>query len=441
MPEKVAIVTLGCEKNLVDSEIMSGLIDQQGHVLVEDPNDATVVIVNTCGFIDAAKEESVNAILDLALLKETGQLKTLIVSGCLVQRYKEELMKEIPEIDGIVGTGDFGKIADVIAQSVSGRRPVMVGNPVFSYEKALPRKRLTPRHFAHVKIAEGCDNACTFCSIPMMRGAFRSRSIESIVTEVEQLAAEGVREVSLIAQDTSHYGTDLYGRPSLATLLNRVSEVKGIYWVRLHYVYPGAFDDELLEAIATNPKVCKYIDMPLQHSEDRILRRMRRPGRQRDILSLIEKIRDRIPDVAIRTSIIVGFPGETEEDFKNLLRFVQRVQFDRLGVFTYSNEEGTPASRLPDHVPEEVKEERANRLMELQRQISSQRNQRHIGRELEVLIESYDGRSDVYVGRTQYDAPEIDGEVFVRGQQLPIGEVIRTRITHSFEFDLAGEVL
>ncbi|MBO2532205.1 MAG: 30S ribosomal protein S12 methylthiotransferase RimO [Thermoactinomycetaceae bacterium] len=441
MPEKVAIVTLGCEKNLVDSEIMSGLIDQQGHELVEDPNDATVVIVNTCGFIDAAKEESINTILDLAALKETGRVKCLIVSGCLVQRYKEELMREIPEIDGIVGTGDFARIAEVIAQSVSGRRPVFVGNPVFSYERALPRKRLTPRHFAHVKIAEGCDNACTFCSIPIMRGAFRSRSIESIVREVEQLAAEGVREVILIAQDTSNYGVDLYGSPALASLLNRVSEVEGIRWVRLHYLYPGAFNEELLETIASNPKICKYIDMPLQHSEDRILRRMRRPGRQRDILSLIEQIRARIPDVAIRTSIIVGFPGETEEDFENLLRFVRQVEFDRLGVFTYSNEEGTPASRLPDHVPEEVKEERAHRLMELQRRISSRRNQRHVGRDLEVLIESYDGRNDVYLGRTQYDAPEIDGEVFVRGQGLPIGEVVRARITHSFEFDLAGEVL
>lgn len=441
MPEKVAIVTLGCEKNLVDSEIMSGLIDQQGHMLVEDPKDATVVIVNTCGFIDAAKEESIDAILDLAALKESGQVKSLIVSGCLVQRYKEELLKEIPEIDGIVGTGDFGKIAEVIAQSVSGNRPVMVGNPVFSYEKALPRKRLTPRHFAHVKIAEGCDHACTFCSIPLMRGTFRSRSIESIVSEAGRLAADGVREVSLIAQDTSSYGVDLYGRPSLASLLNRVSEVDGLHWIRLHYVYPGAFTDELLETIAANPKVCKYIDIPLQHSVDRILRRMRRPGRQRDILSLIEKIRGRIPDAAIRTSLIVGFPGETEEDFECLLRFVEQVQFDRLGVFTFSSEEGTPASRLPDQVPEEVREERALRLMELQRRISSRRNQRHVGRELEVLIESYDGRSDVYVGRSQYDAPEIDGEVFVRGQKLPIGEVIRVRITHSFEFDLAGEVL
>jgi len=247
--------------------------------------------------------------------------------------------------------------------------------------------------------------------------------------------------VILIAQDTSNYGVDLYGSPALASLLNRISEVEGIRWVRLHYLYPGAFNEELLETIASNPKICKYIDMPLQHSEDRILRRMRRPGRQRDILSLIEQIRARIPDVAIRTSIIVGFPGETEEDFENLLRFVRQVEFDRLGVFTYSNEEGTPASRLPDHVPEEVKEERAHRLMELQRRISSRRNQRHVGRDLEVLIESYYGRNDVYLGRTQYDAPEIDGEVFVRGQGLPIGEVVRARITHSFEFDLAGEVL
>lgn len=279
MNEKVKMVTLGCEKNLVDSEIMTGLVDQRGYTIVEDKEEATVIIVNTCGFIDAAKEESINTILDMADLKRTGNLKALIVSGCLTQRYKEQLMEEMPEIDGIVGTGDFHKINDIIDEALGGKKPVYVGNPVFNYEQALPRKVTTPRYTAYVKIAEGCDNACTFCSIPIMRGKFRSRSMESIVEEVKKLASQGVREISLIAQDSTNYGTDRYERFMLPTLLNRVSEVEGIAWVRLHYAYPGFFTDELIETIADNPKICKYVDMPLQHSEDRILKRMRRPGK------------------------------------------------------------------------------------------------------------------------------------------------------------------
>lgn len=441
MTEKVKVVTLGCEKNLVDSEIMSGLIHERGYSLVSEKEEATVIIVNTCGFIDAAKEESVNTILDMAELKQTGQLKALIVSGCLTQRYKEELMNEMPEIDGIVGTGDFDKINDIVDKALLGKKPVMVGNPVFNYEQKLPRRLSTPRYTAYVKIAEGCDNACTFCSIPIMRGKFRSRSMESILEEVQQLSLQGVKEISLIAQDSTNYGTDLYDGFMLPTLMNKVSEVPGIEWVRLHYAYPGFFTDELIEVMANNPKVCKYVDMPLQHSEDSILKRMRRPGRQRDARELIRKIRDRIPGVSLRTSIIVGFPGETEEDFENLKNFITEIQFDRLGVFTYSIEEDTPASRLPDQVPDEVKEYRSNVLMEIQRKISNERNSSRIGQVIDVLIEKYDGRGDVYVGRSMYDAPEIDGEVFARGVQLPIGEIAKVRITHSFEFDLSGEVV
>ncbi|GBF72070.1 30S ribosomal protein S12 methylthiotransferase RimO [Paenibacillus sp. 598K] len=439
MTERVKVVTLGCEKNLVDSEIMSGLIDQRGFELVEQAEDATVIIVNTCGFIDAAKEESVNTILDMADLKETGRLKALIVSGCLTQRYKQQLMEEMPEIDGIVGTGDFHNINDIVDEALRGKRPVWVGNPVFNYEQALPRKVATPRYTAFVKIAEGCDNACTFCSIPIMRGKFRSRSVESIVEEVRLLASQGVKEVSLIAQDSTNYGTDLYDRFMLPALLDRVSEVPGIAWVRLHYAYPGFFTDELLETMATNPKVCKYIDMPLQHSEDRILKRMRRPGRQRDVRELIRKIRDRMPEAALRTSIIVGFPGETEEDFERLCDFVREVKFDRLGVFTYSSEEDTPAVRLPDHVSDEVKEWRANTLMEIQREVSKDNGSKYIGREIDVLVERYDGRSDVYIGRSQYDAPEIDGEVFITKASATIGEMQKVRVTHAYEFDLSGE--
>ncbi|MFH5183242.1 30S ribosomal protein S12 methylthiotransferase RimO [Paenibacillus sp. TAB 01] len=441
MTERVKVVTLGCEKNLVDSEIMSGLIHGRGYELVSEKEDATVIIINTCGFIDAAKEESVNTILDMAELKQTANLKALIVSGCLTQRYKEELMKEMPEIDGIVGTGDFHKINEIVDEALAGKKPILVGNPIFNYDQALPRRVTTPRYTAYVKIAEGCDNACTFCSIPIMRGKFRSRSMESIIAEVEQLAAQGVREISLIAQDSTNYGTDLYDGFMLPALLNKVSEVEGIEWVRLHYAYPGFFTDELIDTIASNPKVCKYVDMPLQHSEDSILKRMRRPGRQQDARALIEKIRARIPNVSLRTSLIVGFPGETEEDFENLKQFIRDVEFDRLGVFSYSQEQDTPASRLPNQVPDDVKEYRANTLMEIQREISNLRNGHRIGETVDVLIEKYDGRNDIYVGRSQYDAPEIDGEVFVKGSELKIGEVTKVRITHSFEFDLSGEVV
>ncbi|TBL77799.1 30S ribosomal protein S12 methylthiotransferase RimO [Paenibacillus thalictri] len=441
MTERVKVVTLGCEKNLVDSEIMSGLVDQRGYTLVDNKEDATVIIVNTCGFIDAAKEESVNTILDMAELKETAHLKALIVSGCLTQRYKEELLKEMPEIDGIVGTGDFHKINDIIDEALKGTKPVHVGNPVFNYEEALPRRVTTPRYTAYVKIAEGCDNACTFCSIPIMRGKFRSRSMESVLAEVQQLASQGVKEISLIAQDSTNYGTDLYDRFTLPELMNKVSAVSGVEWVRLHYAYPGFFTDELIETIASNPKICKYVDMPLQHSEDTILKRMRRPGRQRDSRELIQKIRSQIPGVSLRTSLIVGFPGETEQDFNNLKQFIEEIQFDRLGVFSYSKEEDTPASRLPDQVDDEVKELRANTLMELQREIAKHRNGRLVGEELDILIERYDGRNDVYIGRSQFDAPEIDGEVFVKGKNLPIGQLTKVRITHSFEFDLSGEVV
>ncbi|MBC8080602.1 MAG: 30S ribosomal protein S12 methylthiotransferase RimO [Gorillibacterium sp.] len=439
MTEKIKVVTLGCEKNLVDSEIMSGLIHERGCQWTDHLEEATVIIVNTCGFIDAAKEESVNMILELAEYKETGNLKALIVSGCLTQRYKEELMKQMPEIDGIVGTGDFDKINQIIDEALRGKKPVMVGNPIFDYEKRLPRRLSTPSHTAYLKIAEGCDNACTFCSIPIMRGAFRSRSFESIIAEAEDLASQGVKEISLIAQDSTNYGIDLYGGLKLPELLNRVSEVPGIKWIRLHYAYPGFFTDELIETIATNPKICKYIDLPLQHSEDSILKKMRRPGRQRDIRELVAKIRAQIPDVSLRTSLIVGFPGETEEDFERLVSFVEDIQFDRLGVFTYSQEEDTPAAKLPHQIADDVKEYRSNHLMEIQREIAKEKNGEKVGKVIDVLIERYDGRGDIFIGRSQHDAPEIDGEVFVSGCKTSIGEIAKVRITHSFEYDLSGE--
>ncbi|MBE3553539.1 MAG: 30S ribosomal protein S12 methylthiotransferase RimO [Thermicanus sp.] len=435
--EKVAIITLGCEKNKVDSEIMSDLIDRKGYQLVDRPEEATVVIVNTCGFIDAAKEESVDTILEVAQLKGHGQLKSLIVAGCLTERYQEILLQEMPEIDGLVGTGNLDKITAVIEDSLSGEHPVYVGNPAFSYEN-ISRKRKEKSASAFVKIAEGCNNQCTFCAIPIMRGKLRSRTIGSVVREVRQLVGEGVKEVSLIAQDLSNYGVDLTGRSLLPDLLRSLQEIPQLSWIRLHYLYPGAFSDDLLEAMVTCDKVVPYVDIPLQHSEDSILRRMRRPGYQTDIRNLLLRIRERIPDVAIRTSIIVGFPGETEEDFENLLSFIKEAKFDRLGVFTYSREEGTHAARIKEQVADEVKEERAGRLMEVQRSITAERNSRFVGRILPVLVEKKDEDNGVYIGRTPYDAVEVDGEVYLTGYRGDVGEIIPVHITHSYDYDLVG---
>ncbi|MDI3327244.1 MAG: 30S ribosomal protein S12 methylthiotransferase RimO [Alicyclobacillaceae bacterium] len=442
MTRQVAVVTLGCEKNQVDSEVMMGLMERRGYHLVGDPQEADIIIVNTCGFIDDAKAQSVETILRMAEYKESGRCRALVVTGCLAQRYQEELVREIPEIDGLIGTGEFHRIAEVVDEALGGRRPMRFGNPVYLYDELTPRKRLGTPYSAFVKIAEGCDHQCTFCAIPLMRGRFRSRPVESIVEEAKRLAAEGVREISLIAQDSTQYGLDLYGRRRLADLLEALNGVEGLDWIRLHYAYPGHFTDELIEAIAALPKVCKYIDMPLQHSEDDILKAMRRPGRQRQIRALMEKIRSRIPDVAVRTSFIVGFPGETAGHFERLVAFVEEMAFDRIGVFAYSREEGTPASRLGDQVPEEEKERRAALLMEAGRKAAAARGALRVGRVIDVLLERRDEtRPDVWIGRSQYDAPEIDGQVFVSGVSGEAGRMVKARITHSYDFDLAGEVV
>lgn len=437
--KKVSIVTLGCEKNLVDSEIMLGFIEREGFIITENREDADVIIVNTCGFIDKSKEESVNTILEMADYKESGRLQSLIVTGCLTQRYKEELMREIPEIDGLVGTGEFHQIIDVIRQTSEGKKPIYIGNPVITYEEVLPRKRTTPSHYAYIKIAEGCDHFCTFCVIPSLRGKFRSRTIHSIVNEAKEMVSQGVKEISIIAQDTTNYGTDLYGEFKLPELINDLAKIEGLHWIRLHYLYPGYFNDELIDLFANQPKLCKYIDMPLQHSEDHLLKKMLRPGRQTDIRQLIERIRQRVPNIGLRTSIIVGFPGETDEDFQKLLQFVEEMQFDRLGVFTYSEEEGSPAARLPNQVPQEVKEQRAEILMELQRKIMNEKTSKSVGTEMDVLLERFDRENNIYVGRTQYDAPDIDGEVYVSRPNGKIGDIVKVRITHSFDYDLFGE--
>lgn len=442
MSKKVHIVTLGCEKNLVDSEVMMGLISKQGYELTSDPEQAEVIIVNTCGFIDAAKEESVNTILNMSEFKNSGSAKSVLVAGCMAQRFPEEILAEIPEVDGIVGTGEFHRIGELVDDAMNGERPSFIGNPVYLYDEMTPRFHAGGAS-AYVKIAEGCDHSCTFCIIPKMRGKFRSRPIESIVSEVEQLVSQGVREVMLIAQDSTQYGLDVYGKRRLHDLLKALNDVKGLEWIRLHYAYPGFFTDDVIESFATLDKLAKYIDMPLQHSEDHILKAMRRPGHQAQIRRLVQKIRAKVPDVAIRTSLIVGFPGETEEDFNRLCEFVRDIEFDHVGVFTYSPEEGTPSSSFENQVSQEDKERRQSLLMEVAREVAAKRSATRVGKTLRVLLEGVDEANDsVYVGRTQYDAKEIDGMVYVSGlKNASVGNVVNVRITHAHEFDLMGEVV
>ncbi|ADL13030.1 30S ribosomal protein S12 methylthiotransferase RimO [Acetohalobium arabaticum] len=436
----VGLVNLGCAKNQVDAEIMLGLIDEAGFKLVNDYSQAEVLIVNTCGFIGDAKEESIDTILQLAEYKKDN-CKSLIVTGCLAQRHLEELEAEIPEIDGILGTGNFDKIVEVIKETLSGKSRAEVGNPEFNYHNRLPQKRIGQDYTAYLKIAEGCNNCCSYCVIPELRGKLHSREIEDIVTEAVELADQGVKEVNIIAQDITKYGSDLYGEPRLVELLTELMKVKGIKWFRLLYAYPNDFSDELIEVMAKHERICNYIDLPIQHVDDKIRSKMRRRGTKEDILSLIRKLRDRIPGISIRTSLIVGFPGETEDEFKNLLDFVQQARFDRLGVFTYSREEGTAAAEMPDQVAEEIKEERYERIMDLQQRISLERNQEWIGREVEVLIEEIQQNEDqkLAVGRTQQDAPEIDGLVYVEDVKAEPGEFIKVRIKDAYEYDLIGE--
>jgi ribosomal protein S12 methylthiotransferase len=423
---------------------MMGIVQGKEYTIVENPEEADVVVVNTCGFIDDAKAQSVETILTMAKLKETANVKSVIVAGCMAQRYKDELMTEIPEIDGIVGTQDFIQITDLIEESLTGSRPryFSAENPIYLYDEKTPRVHTSGSSSAYIKIAEGCNHSCTFCIIPQMRGKLRSRTIESIVAEAQQLVEQGVKEIILIAQDTTDYGIDIYKKRRLPDLLAALNEIEGLHWIRLHYAYPGFFTDELIDAFARLPKLAKYIDMPLQHSEDHILKSMLRPGHQAGVRKLVQKIRERVPNVALRTSIIVGFPGETDQDFENLCQFVRDLEFDHVGVFTYSPEEGTPSAEFDAQVPEEVKERRQNILMEVAREVAAKRQARHVGQVLDVLIEKYDEEDEtIRVGRTQFDAREIDGLVFVANTDAKVGDMIKVRITHAYDFDLAGEAV
>lgn len=436
---KVGLISLGCPKNLVDSEVMLGILTKGGLAIAEDIKDADIAIVNTCGFIRDAKEESLDVISELIELKRSGALKKLIVAGCLAQRYERELNKELQEVDCFVGTNDFRRIKE-IAENLNGSRESFVSAPAYLYDDATPRLLLTPAHYAYIKLADGCGNNCGYCVIPRLRGAYRSREVESIVREVERLSLSGMlREINLISQDTANYGVDLYKRKMLAPLLERLSHIDAIRWIRLLYNHPAHITDEFIEVMRGHPKVIKYIDLPLQHINDRLLSAMNRKITKRDILRLIEKIRAAIPDVVLRSAFIVGLPGETDKEFAELVDFVKETRFERLGVFSYSKEDGTPAYDMPAHIPEDIKKERLNIIMALQREISEEINGKYLGKALDVLIDEQDkDEPGLYLGRTYMDAPEVDGTVFVKGN-CEVGEIVGAKIVDTYEYDLVGE--
>ena len=438
---KIALESLGCSKNLVDAEIMMGILNRKGYKLVGNMEEADIALVNTCGFIESAKQESIQTILEIAQLKETANLKLLIVTGCLAQRYSDELKEEIPEIDAIVGTGSYQNIDEIVAGLEKENKIVSLNDIEFAFNEELPRYVSTPSYMAYLKISEGCDKHCTYCIIPKLRGKQRSRKIEDIVSEAKDLAARGVKELVVIAQDSTMYGSDLYGKAVLPELLEELAQIEGIKWIRIMYSYPESITEELVQVIKKYDNICNYFDMPIQHASNKILKLMNRHTTKEDILSKVEMIRKNIPDATLRTTIITGFPGETEEDFEELLDFAETVKFDRLGAFAYSREEGTAADKLPNHIDDEVKEQRRDRLMMLQQGISQEVMANKIGKTFEVLIEEQIEKN-VYMGRTEGDAEEIDSIVYVKSKkQLNPGEFVKVEINNALEYDLMGDVV
>ncbi|MGL5694816.1 MAG: 30S ribosomal protein S12 methylthiotransferase RimO [Peptostreptococcaceae bacterium] len=437
---KIALQSLGCSKNLVDAEIMMGILNRKGYKLVGNMEEADIALVNTCGFIESAKQESIETILDIAQLKETGNLKLLIVTGCLAQRYSDELKTEIPEIDAIVGTGSYQQIDEIVAGLEKENHIVSLNDIEFAYNEELPRYVSTPSYMAYLKISEGCDKHCTYCIIPKLRGKQRSRKIEDIVAEAKDLASRGVKEIVVIAQDSTTYGTDIYnGKAALPELLEELAQIEGVKWIRIMYSYPESITEELVQVIKKYDNICNYFDMPVQHASNNILKLMNRHTTKEDILSKIEMIRNAIPDATLRTTIITGFPGETEEDFEELIEFAKKARFDRLGAFAYSREEGTAADKLPDHIEQEVKEQRRDRLMMVQQEISQEINASKVGNAYEVLIEEQ-VENNVYMGRTAGDAEEIDSIVYVKcKRQLQPGDFVMVRINNALEYDLMGD--
>ena len=435
---KVLLISLGCDKNLVDSEVMLGLLNKAGHQLTNDETEADVVVVNTCAFISDAKEESINTIIEMGELKKTGKLKKLIVAGCLSQRYKDEIMKELPEIDVIIGATNYDKIVEAIGTD----EEAIVDDINYTPRPIAERIVTTNASMAYFKIAEGCNKLCTYCIIPHIRGRYRSMPMDSLIASAEKLASDGIKEIVLVAQETTLYGVDLYGEKKLPELLIKLSEIEGIEWIRLLYCYPEEITDELIEVMATNPKICHYVDIPIQHSENAILKRMGRRTSREDIVELVGRLRTAMPDIAIRTTLISGFPGETQELHDGLVDFVDECEFDRLGVFTYSPEEGTPAAEYEDQVDGELAAKWRDEIMELQQEISYEKNQQMIGSTQKVLIEGYLVDDDVYVGRTYRDAPGVDGIVFVSAPyELISGSFVDVKITEANEYDLTGLIV
>lgn len=439
---KILFISLGCDKNLVDSEMMMGLLRNRGYEFTDDEMQADVIVVNTCGFINDAKEESINTILNMAQYKEHN-LKALVVAGCLAERYKNEIMEELPEIDAIVGTTAFDKIVDVIDGVLAGQKENALDDINRLCRPETDRIISTGGYYSYLKIAEGCDKRCTYCSIPMIRGSFRSVPMEALITEAEYLAGKGVKELILVAQETTLYGKDIYGKKMLPELLKRLCEVKGIEWIRLLYCYPEEITDELIEVIKSEKKICKYIDMPIQHASDAILKKMGRRTNNAELRVIIGRLREAIPEICIRTTLITGFPGESEEDHEILMDFVDEMEFDRLGVFTYSAEEDTAAARMDGQLDEEVKLTRRDEIMELQQEISIDKSSRYVGEILEVIIEGQAADEDaLYVGRSYMDAPGVDGYVFIKSEEeLMSGDFARVRITKALEYDLIGELI
>lgn len=438
----ILFVSLGCDKNLVDTEVMLGLLASRGHQMVDSEEIADVIVINTCCFIHDAKEESIQTILEMAEYKKAGSCKALIVTGCLAQRYKQEIIDEIEEVDAVLGTTSYDKIVEAIDEALAGHTSVEMTDI-----DALPlveSKRLvtTGGHFAYLKIAEGCDKHCTYCIIPKIRGNFRSVPIERLLKEAEDLVAQGVKEIILVAQETTLYGKDLYGEKSLHKLLRELCKISGLRWIRILYCYPEEITDELIQVIKEEDKICNYLDLPIQHASDGILKRMGRRTSKEQLVEIIGKLRKEIPDIAIRTTLITGFPGETQEQHEELMEFVDEMEFDRLGVFTYSPEEDTPAAVMPDQIPEDVKEDRQAELMELQQEIAFDLAEEMIGREVLVMIEGKVVDENAYVGRTYKDAPNVDGLIFVESEEeLMSGDFARVRITGALEYDLMGEII
>jgi ribosomal protein S12 methylthiotransferase len=441
--QKVSMVSLGCPKNLVDAEIMLGFLDREGYEVTTEEKDADIIIVNTCSFIKEAKQESIDTILDLADRKQDGRCKLLIVTGCLPQRYQEELCRELPEVDIFVGTGDYPKIAEIIAEKRGTNGQLRyTGDPDFLYDESFPRLKSTPLYTAYLKIAEGCSNCCSYCVIPALRGSFRSRPMESLVKEARGLVSSGVRELNIIAQDVTNYGKDLGDGETLENLLRELVKIDGLAWIRLLYAYPDGITDDLIQLVKNEEKICKYLDIPLQHISDSILKNMKRRGGEAEIRTLIGKLRTEIPDLALRTSLIVGFPGETDEDFSKLLHFVEEAQFDRLGVFCYSREEGTPAAEMPDQISERVKRDRYRKIMKAQARVSFKRNRRLIDSREQVLVEGYSDETDLLLkGRSSRQAPDIDGQVYITAGNAMVGDIVTLKITDSSDYDLIGEIV